>query len=132
MIPPRAPATEEKQAAKMTVLERLGDQGVLARFDDEDQAACWADAVRRLDAVWVLDVVQAYTTVAVFHDPQRLSLTALVAVLGELTTSPGDGRSLGRLHQLPCCYERGPDLLRVAQRTGLPVDEVVRLHASVE
>jgi inhibitor of KinA len=115
----------------MTALEHLGDQGVLARFTSEDQAARWAAAVRRLDAPWLLDVVQAYTTVAVFHDRQRVSWEELFDLLGRLIPTSA-GAEPGRLHRVPCCYERGPDLARVAQHTGLSADEVVRLHGSVE
>jgi inhibitor of KinA len=115
----------------MTALEDLGDQGVLARFTDEGQALRWAGAVGRLNAPWLLDVVQAYTTVAVFHDPQRIARAELFALLGCLAV-PTDEAGLGRLHLIPCCYERGPDLARVAERTAVSADEVVRLHGSIE
>ena len=113
-------------------LEPLGDQGVLARLSDEDQATRWAEAVRRLDAPWLLDVVRAYTTVAVFHDPLTVTMNELFALLSSLPPAAGAGAGQGRLHLLPCCYERGPDLARVAQQTGLPADEVIRLHGSLE
>jgi inhibitor of KinA len=115
-----------------TALEPLGDQGVLARFADEGLALRWAEAVRRLEAAWLLDVVGAYTTVAVFHDPQRISWPALSALLAALAPAGGSEADLGRLHRVPCCYERGPDLERVTRRTGLSIDEVIRLHGSVE
>jgi inhibitor of KinA len=114
------------------VVEPLGDQGVLARCGDESQATLWADAVRRLGAPWLLDVVQAYTTVAVFHDPQRISMSELLDLLSRLAPTTEVETVPARLHQIPCCYERGPDLARVAERTGLPADEVIRLHASVD
>jgi inhibitor of KinA len=115
----------------MTKLEPLGDQGVLARFADEAQATRWAAAVRRLAAPWLLDVVQAYVTVAVFHDPLQVSMAELFGLLRPVEPASGEA-GLGRLHLVPCCYERGPDLARVAGRTGLSTDEVVRLHGSVE
>ena len=74
-----------------TGLEHLGDQGVLARLADEAQATRWAEAVRRLNAPWLLDVVQAYTTVAVFHDPQRISPKELLALLEGLPPASGEG-----------------------------------------
>src|SRR5207248_6982951 len=33
---------------------------------------------------------------------------------------------------IPCCYERGPDLDRVARHTGRTAEEVVELHAGAE
>jgi inhibitor of KinA len=112
-------------------LEPLGDQGALARFADESQAANWAGAVRA-DADLLLDVVQAYATVAVFHDPARLSLRSLLGRLERVDVPTSDPASAGRLHLLPCCYERGPDLPHVAAHVGTGVEEVIRLHGSVE
>ena len=115
----------------MATLEPLGDQGVLARRDDEADATRWADAVRRAGAHWLLDVVQAYTTVAVFHDPEKIDLVTAMASL-EAFAIDERATTLGRLHRVPCCYERGPDLAIVAQAVGRSVEEVIRLHVSVE
>src|SRR5437588_11058555 len=102
----------------MTVrLEPLGDQGVLARFADETEALRWAEAVRRLGPDWLLDVVQAYATVAVFHDPARLSPRQLSDRLRGI--DPAGVAPAGRLHLIPCCYERRPDLARIAGHVGL-------------
>jgi inhibitor of KinA len=112
-------------------LEPLGDQGALARFADESAALLWAEAVRCMRAPWLLDVVQAYSTVAVFHDPAALSVRQLLDALEEVKTASGEV-SAGRLRLIPCCYERGPDLARIASHVGLSLDEVIRLHSSVE
>ncbi len=48
--------------------EPLGDQAVLAYCDDERAALAWASAVRTAALPWCLDVVQAYTSVAVFYE----------------------------------------------------------------
>ena len=115
----------------MATLEPLGDQGALARRDGEADATRWADAVRRAAPPWLLDVVQAYTTVAVFHDPARIELVAAMAWLDALAID--DGATVpGKLHRIPCCYERGPDLALVARAVGLPPEEVIRLHGSAE
>jgi inhibitor of KinA len=37
----------------------------------------------------------------------------------------------GRLHEIPCCYERQLDLERVGKHLGLSGDEVIRRHTSV-
>ncbi len=114
------------------MLEPLGDQGVLARLSDETHALRLAAAVRRLEAPWLLDVVGAYTTVAVFHDPRRISQGEVFDLLTRLDVDTAAGGDVGRLRLIPCCYERGGDLQRVASWTGLPADEVIRLHGSVE
>ena len=43
-------------------------------------------------------------------------------------TIPGRCRK-AQLHRIPCCYELGPDLARVAEHAGLSAEEVIRLHA---
>lgn len=111
-------------------LEPLGDQGVLARFATEEDALRWAAAVRQRYAAALLDVVQAYTTVAVFHDRDRAALTELMQALSAMDVPPSEAAVPGTLHVIPCCYERGPDLARVAEATGLPQDDVIRLHTS--
>ena len=115
----------------MPTLEPLGDQGVLARRDSEADATRWADAVRRAAPPWLLDVVQAYTAVAVFHDPACVELLAAMAWLESLAVEDGETVP-GNLHRIPCCYERGPDLTRVAGAIGVSAEEVIRLHTSVE
>ena len=109
-------------------LQPLGDQGVLASFPDEDRALHFAECVRQLALAEVVDVVQAYTTVAVYFDLLRIRYAELAARLQPLVNATPETRSLGRLHQLPCCYELQQDLQHVAQRCGLSPEEVIRLH----
>jgi inhibitor of KinA len=117
----------------MISLQPLGDQAVLASFADEAEALRWAAAVRRLAAPWLLDVVGAYRSAAVFFRPGEISLAAVTAALEELTRAGlPDAEAVGRLHHIPCCYERQLDLERVARATGLSDDEVVRLHLAAE
>lgn len=112
-------------------LEFLGDQGMLARFADETSALAWAETVRRANPSWLLDVVGAYATVAVYHDPTRIDLGELRSTLANIRLEAGS-MNAGRRHRIPCCYERGLDLDRVARYTGLSRDEVIRLHLSIE
>jgi inhibitor of KinA len=112
-------------------LQPLGDQAALARFADEAAALRWAESARRLAAPWLLDVVQAYTTVAVYFDLDVTHFAAVSAALASLAGGEGEAPP-GRLREVPCCYELGLDLARVAGQTGLSADEVIRLHASAE
>lgn len=118
-----------KGRLSMPVLELLGDQGVLARCQDEAEALAWADSVRRLRASWLLDVVQAYTTVAVFLDPQQHSAREVLQQLAQLKSDRKD-RCNGNLHLIPCCYDLGLDLERIQRHTGLTLQEVIHLHSS--
>jgi inhibitor of KinA len=118
----------------MTALLPLGDQAVLAYFADESAALRYAAVVRRGGAPWLIDVVQAYASVAVFFDPDRCDFgTAsghLRRLAAEADRSPQPAE--GQRHVIPCCYEMGPDLARVAEQTGLSTDDVIRLHAGTE
>ncbi len=112
-------------------LEAMGDQGALARFEHEQDALAWAEGLRQQRPPWLIDVVSAYATVAVFHDPEQLRVGELLRQLA--TVEPASlPEQFGPLHEIPCCYALGPDLERVARYTGLPLDEVVRRHSSID
>jgi inhibitor of KinA len=117
----------------MESLQPLGDQAALASFADEGAALSWAAAVRRLAPPWLVDVVQAYATVAVYFDLDRTTFAAVAPVLRDLArrANPDEGPT-GRGYTIPCCYELQLDLERVARRTGLGPEEVIRWHTSAE
>jgi inhibitor of KinA len=114
-------------------LQPLGDQAALAHFRDEAAALCFAGAVGRLDAPWLIDVVQAYTSVAVFFD---LDVVVFAEVADRLRRLEQEGSATEappvRRHAIPCCYEMQLDLDRIARHTGLSADEVIRLHTATE
>jgi inhibitor of KinA len=118
----------------MDSLLPLGDQAALAYFADEAAALHFAAAVRQANDAWLVDVVQAYASVAVFFDLDRVHFAAVADSLRRLAAkepSPEEV-TLGRLHRIPCCYERQLDLDRIAGHCGLPADEVIRLHTATE
>ncbi len=112
-------------------LTPLGDQAVLAYLDDEAAAVRFAAAVRAANPEWLHDVVPAYASVGVHFDADRIRVGDVSAWLTELPAGEHTV-SVGNRWTIPVCYELGPDLGRVAERTGLPADEVIRLHLSVE
>ncbi len=112
-------------------LHPLGDQAILAACGDEAAALRFSAAVRAQPPPWLVDVVQAYTTVAVFFALDRITSATVRAWLEQLPL--GDAAALrGPLHLIPCCYEHQLDLGRVAEHTGLSTDEVIRLHSTTE
>jgi inhibitor of KinA len=115
----------------MPTLEPLGDQAVLAAFDDVAAALCFAAAIRGTNAPWLVDVVQAYATVAIFFDPDCIRFSEAAAALRDLKTEAASPVS-SRPHLVPCCYSLNLDLESVASTTGLAEQEVIRLHSSVE
>jgi inhibitor of KinA len=118
----------------MESLVPLGDRALLAYFNVEEFAARFASHIRRQAPPWLVDVVQAYASVAVFFDLERIDSEHAASDVRRIDaerasdTEAGSGRS----HEIPCCYEMGPDLGRVARHSGLSQDEVIRLHGSTE
>jgi inhibitor of KinA len=109
----------------------LADQAVMAYCESEADALVLAAAVRRLKPSWLVDVVPAYTSVAIFFDQEKTDSHAVASEVEQIVHSR---QALpvpqGRLHRIPCCYELGLDLERVSAHAGLPVDEVIRLHTA--
>ncbi len=110
----------------------LGDQGILATFDSEAEALSFAAAVR--SAAWpeVIDIVPAYVSVAVYFNILQTRPAQFQARLQSLILNNSSTAGVGRLHHIPCCYERGPDLVRVAEQTRLSPAEVIRSHSDAE
>jgi inhibitor of KinA len=116
----------------MESVQPLGDQAAIAAFADETSALHFAAAVQRDAPEWLIDVVPAYTTVALFFDLMHVDYKQVEAWMRAVRPAAGPAAPTGRLHQIPCCYERQLDLARVAQHLGLASDEVIRLHIAVE
>jgi inhibitor of KinA len=118
----------------MTSLVPLGDQAVLAYFADETSALRFAHAVLQANEPWVVDVVQAYSSVAVFYDLDHATFDIASEKLGIIAecSDRSDVPLQSRHHVIPCCYELQLDLDRVAHSTGLSADEVIRLHSEIE
>lgn len=111
----------------------LGDQAVLARFHTEAEAWHFAKDVGDNPIAGVVDIVPAYRTVAIFYDLNRTRYATLVTQLQARPCRPlKNDETLGRSWVIPCCYELGPDLSRVALHTGLSTSEVVHWHSATE
>ena len=96
---------------------QLGDAAALARFPDEGAALRFAEEVRRMNEDWLIDIVQAYATVAVYFDLNRTRFETVAERLQRV--APKEGETIERKsHRIPCCYEFAPDLSRVAKETG--------------
>ena len=111
-------------------LEPLGDRAFLAFFDVEDQAARWAEAVRREGGPGVVDVVLAYRSVGVHADPDRIDLDELESRLWRVRPAP-EAETAGRLVTLPVLYD-GEDLAEVCDRLGLSEPELIARHVGTE
>jgi KipI family sensor histidine kinase inhibitor len=83
----------------------------------------------------LIDLVPSYTTLMVHYDLLALSPQQARALIVEVMVdlSP-DAASAGRQHVLPVWYDPsvGPELALLAERSGLPVAEVIERHSQRE
>lgn len=110
----------------------LGDQGVLARFGSEAEALAFAEAVRAAQIPEIVDVVAAYASVAVFHDPATTRIAGLINRLSKVKATAAPKKTAARRHVIPCCYELAPDLPRIVKQVRLSPDQVIRIHSDHE
>jgi len=114
----------------VTKLVPLGDQAVLVSLATETAAWQFAVAVRQANDPWLIDVVQAYTSVAVFFDMGSTNVTQVSQRVRELLQDLDRAPLVteARTHHIPCCYELGLDWPRIAEHTQLAVAELIGLH----
>jgi inhibitor of KinA len=112
----------------------LSDQTAMAYFPDEASALSFAAAVRQANPAWLVDVVQAYKSVAVFFELDRITFAEASQQLRKLAGRNPQLKQTpeARRHWIPCCYEFQLDLARVAELVGLSTEEVIRLHSETE
>ncbi len=129
----------------------LGDCAVtitLASSIDESGHRRIRAALRRIEAArpaWIVDLIPAFTSIAVHYDPVQLFSAArdeasvrgtydiVVQFLERVLRDIGDESvPSARIVEVPVSYggDFGPDLDDVAQQHGLTADEVVNIHAN--
>jgi inhibitor of KinA len=109
----------------------LGDQAALVYLRQERDALAFAGAIRRTNFSWLIDVVPAYSSVAIYFAADQIDFPGAQAELAQiLQETCAENAPEGRTHHIPCCYELGLDLERIAGHTGLDAEGVIRLHTS--
>lgn len=123
-------------------IEPEGDRCITLRLgsalDVETSRLCLATAaaIERARLPGVLDVIAAFTTVAVHYEPAKLSAPpyeTLSRMIRETVKAVTDNRPApARTVKVPVCYEPeyGFDLNAVAETCGLTPRQVVELHSS--
>lgn len=138
------PASTETAIGSWSV-EPVGDRCLLVRLSDHvglatSQAVhAVTEALRQLGSPVILDVVPAFTTVAVHFDVSVLDRRAGSAyryvkrlVEDVLHSGITTRTELGRIVEIPACYggEYGPDLEAVAKHCNVTPDDVVARHCA--
>lgn len=113
----------------------LGERALLLHFGDRIDAATHHRVTAAREAIataqprGVLELVPAYTTLAVWFDPAERRYEELADELIGLADHGGTApASNTRTWTIPVRYD-GPDLAHVASQTGLTADEVIRRHS---
>jgi inhibitor of KinA len=133
-------------AAKRTWrIEPLGDRCLIVAFGEEIdletnlRARAVAEHLLAHPLPGVVDVVPAFTTVALHYRPEAFADGAAgmpfeqlaARVEGILAKGVGRRRPAARRVEIPVCYggEFGPDLAELARARELSTEEVIRIHA---
>jgi KipI family sensor histidine kinase inhibitor len=113
-----------------------GDSTLVIEFEERidasvnAKAVAAADSLRQAGLAGVRDVVSTYRTVAVYFDPLRTNLDALVRTLDESARSDPPATPAVEPIRIPVCYggEFGPDLAEVAAYAKLTESETATIH----
>ena len=117
-------------------IARLGDDALLVTFA---QTISWntgarvraiARRLRAARSASITGIVPAYSTLAIYFDgaTTRSDVVRREVELA-LATSDADEDDASRLIEIPVRYD-GPDLVEVAERTGMSVPAVIDAHVS--
>lgn len=103
-------------------IEPLGDSAFIVRELDETAFAL-ASALNAAPPRGLIEAVASYDTVGLYVDPDRFDVSSIT----EATVSR---LAQGKLHQVPVCYEAGPDLSEAAKALGIGREELIAIHLS--
>lgn len=125
-------------AAPRPHYRRMGEGGLLVEFANVIDPAVNRQVralLAALDAApppGLLDLIPAYRTLLILHDPLRLTDNELIAHLDTLLPDAATTAPPTRSVTIPVIYggEFGPDLDAVAAHTGLPAEEVIVRHSA--
>jgi KipI family sensor histidine kinase inhibitor len=114
----------------------LGDEALVATFaptiswEVGARVRAAAARIRKLGRPEITDVVPSYTTIGVYYDGSSIGYTAVAELVAPLLVTQDEvEESVAAVVEIPVRYD-GPDLLEVAERTGLTVDEVIARHSA--
>jgi inhibitor of KinA len=119
----------------------LGDSAVRISFGDkinEGTNGCIRQFLNKLEKVKVNGVIEwvpAYTSLAIYYEPDRISYATLCKELEKIHHSSVQfHQDKPVVFEIPVCYggEMGPDLAYVAEYHGLSEQEIIKLHANRE
>ncbi|WP_456422749.1 5-oxoprolinase subunit PxpB [Thermococcus sp.] len=113
----------------------LGDSALLISFgeviDEElnEKIHSLARAIEKANFEWLVEVVPAYSSLAVLYDPALIDFESVKRAVEGVEASAESFE--GELVEIPVVYggKHGPDLEFVAEYNGLTPDEVIEIHS---
>ncbi|ASJ16577.1 allophanate hydrolase [Thermococcus chitonophagus] len=119
----------------MLTIRLLGDSGVLISFGeviDEEinkRVHALAQAIEKDKPEWLVEVVPAYSSLAIYYDPTLITHEEVISYVSDLKFNVEDVK--GREIEIPVAYggEFGPDIEFVAEYNGLTIDDVIEIHS---
>lgn len=115
-----------------------GDTALIVEFGDRvdralsDGVLALSARVRACAIPGVVETVPTYRSLLVHYDPRVTDSARIQTEIRKLLAEGGGEGAPARLWRIPACYapHHAPDLQDVAERAGISVEEVVRIHSS--
>ena len=113
----------------------LGDSALLISFGEvidegiNDRVHALAREIERANFEWLIEVVPAYSSLAVIYDPLLIDFKGVRETVERIEVA--SERFGGKLVEVPVVYggQYGPDIEFVAEYNGLSVDDVIEIHS---
>ena len=117
-----------------------GDTGLVVEFGDSidralsDRVLGLSESLRAAGLPGVVELVPTFRSLLIHYDPLVTSGAGIEAQLNSRLAQNNVSERKRRLWHVPACYHEScaPDLVEVAERTGLSVADVVRLHSDTQ
>ena len=115
-------------------IKLLGENAILLENNDATHDIIHATAalIRATQFIGVVDIVPAYSSVAIVFDLLQNNVNELIKSIENIKSTQVTIHSNSVLHHIPVDYEKGLDWEEVMQITGLTKPEIIQKHTAVE
>lgn len=114
----------------MITYNLLGDQAILIDGFAESDLLPFVYAIRQAKFAWLIDVVPSYQSVGIFFQESK-DAEWVIEQIQQLRSTTSESAS-SRRYRIPCCYDFDLDLPRVAEYSGMSMEEVISNHLAGE
>ncbi len=113
-------------------IKLLGENAIVLENNDATHEIIHTTAalIRAAQFVGILDIVPAYTSIAVLFDLLQNDVNELITYIENIKAIQTAIHSNSVLHHIPVDYEKGLDWEEVIQITGLTKSEIIQKHTA--